>query len=243
MMLSMDADDEARDTRNATPFFHPKPTQCKRCGFEFTLDDPPTECGECDQLTLCQTCATDHACCQPDECLTCNAKTTLDCTNCPHVKDKTSEWLLSCHQRPLPKGYVVELEPSVWLCDEIQGDPGRTVVLQNATRYPTIQQAEEALDKAKKYRIWPNHGILPVFDDEAIKLAEKAQQEWVNKDLNITKPTACGLCESTSLNDLGGTSHYACTIICNNCDAHWFRGIWRSREDWFNWINNDKEAK
>ena len=164
MMLPMDTE----DTRNATstPFFHPKSTNCKRCGFEFTLDDPPTECGECDQLTLCQSCATDHACCQPDACITCDAKTTLSCTNCPHIKDKTAEWLLSCHQKPLPKGYIVELEPNVWLCDEAQGDPGRTLSLQNATRYKTLEEAELAMDKAKTYHIFPNHAIYPFSDNK-----------------------------------------------------------------------------
>ena len=166
---------DTEDTRNATPFFHPKPTKCKRCGFEFTLDDPPTECGECDQLTLCQTCATDHACCMPDACLNCIAKTTIDCINCPHNKNKTAEWLLSC-KTPKPS---------------------------------------------------------------CLEAMEKAQEEWVNKDLNIPKPTACGLCQSPDLKDLSAGKHYASTIVCNFCGGHWYNNIWRDRETWFKWIDGE----
>ena len=60
-------------------------------------------------------------------------------------------------------GFIVQLEPEVWLCDEIEGDPGRTTVLSNATVYMTLQLAEEGLNRAKKYRIWPDHAILPIF--------------------------------------------------------------------------------
>jgi hypothetical protein len=229
------------NTENENPFFHPKPTNCKRCGFEFTLDDPPTECGECDSPTLCESCAKDHACCQPDECLRCSEKTTLSCINCPHLKEKTSEWLLSCHQKPRIQGYIVELEPNVWLCDEIKGDPGRTLTLKNATRYKTLEEAERAMDKAKTYRIFPNHAIYPFSDSfEALKLAEKAQQEWIDKGRDITKPTTCGLCQSPDLKDLSVQgSHYSCTMICNFCEAHWYSGIWRDRETWFKWINGE----
>jgi hypothetical protein len=61
------------------------------------------------------------------------------------------------------KKYVVELEHGVWLCDEIEGDPGRTCVLEHATRYQTISKAEAALTQAKKYRSWVDHSIRPLF--------------------------------------------------------------------------------
>jgi hypothetical protein len=60
-------------------------------------------------------------------------------------------------------GFVVELEPGVWLCDEVHGDPGRTLVLETATRYMTLSKAEAAMDIAKTYRVWPNHAIRPLY--------------------------------------------------------------------------------
>jgi len=63
-----------------------------------------------------------------------------------------------------PRQYVVELENGVWLCDEIKGDPGRTVVPENATRYRTLRKAEEAMTRAKQYRMWPDHLIRLLSD-------------------------------------------------------------------------------
>ena len=60
-------------------------------------------------------------------------------------------------------GFVVELEPGVWLCDEVQGDPGRTLVLETSTRYRTLRKAEAAMDRAKTYRVWHNHAIRPLY--------------------------------------------------------------------------------
>lgn len=45
--------------------------------------------------------------------------------------------------------YVVELEPGVWLAD-VQGDPGRTLVLANARRWGSRSAAWRALNKAKQ---------------------------------------------------------------------------------------------
>jgi len=71
-------------------------TTCKRCGIEFEDSNPAVPCGECDRPTLCVACAEDHACCMPDECLKCDAKTTLICQNCPHGPKRESAWLLKC---------------------------------------------------------------------------------------------------------------------------------------------------
>ena len=74
------------------------PTHCRRCGIEFEDANPPVECPSCDRPTLCASCAEDHSCCQPDECLKCDAKTTLQCSSCPHHARSTSAWLLACHR-------------------------------------------------------------------------------------------------------------------------------------------------
>lgn len=44
--------------------------------------------------------------------------------------------------------YVVQLEPGVWLSEEMDGDPGRTLVVCNASKYRTKPQAEAALERA-----------------------------------------------------------------------------------------------
>ncbi len=46
--------------------------------------------------------------------------------------------------------------------------------------------------------------------------------------------SACGLCGSTSLTNLGGT------VICNGCGAHWWKR-WYTRKEWEEWINEPTE--
>ena len=60
-------------------------------------------------------------------------------------------------------GYIVELEAGVWLCDAIVGDPGRTLVLESATVYHGIREAEDALDIAKTFRGFYKHRIKPLY--------------------------------------------------------------------------------
>jgi len=54
--------------------------------------------------------------------------------------------------------------------------------------------------------------------------------------------SACGLCGSTSLTDLGH-GHGNGTVICNTCGAHWWKS-WYTRKEWEAWINepNIQEA-
>ena len=61
-------------------------------------------------------------------------------------------------------GYIVELEKGFYLSEAIQGDSGSTFILENATRYSDIASAEEALDRAKIYRVFPNHAIRPLYN-------------------------------------------------------------------------------
>lgn len=44
--------------------------------------------------------------------------------------------------------YVVELQENCWLAD-VTGDPGRTVLIENAQRFKHKSKAEKALQKAK----------------------------------------------------------------------------------------------
>ena len=44
--------------------------------------------------------------------------------------------------------YVVELQENCWLAD-VNGDPGRTVLLENAQNFKSKSKAEKALQKAK----------------------------------------------------------------------------------------------
>ena len=49
--------------------------------------------------------------------------------------------------------YVIELLNSTepcWVNDDIEGDPGRTLKLANATRYPTEEDAESRVAEIEK---------------------------------------------------------------------------------------------
>lgn len=72
------------------------PPFCRRCGERFEEPaNPAGQCSECGQPTICKACSRLHACCQPDECLSCRAPTTMGCGTCPHGKERTAEWLLN----------------------------------------------------------------------------------------------------------------------------------------------------
>ena len=57
--------------------------------------------------------------------------------------------------------YVVEVDPGCWL-SPVDGDPGRTLVLDNAELFPTRKDADEALGFARKLRKFPNAWIIKV---------------------------------------------------------------------------------
>jgi hypothetical protein len=64
--------------------------------------------------------------------------------------------------------HVVELGSQVWLAD-IEGDPGRTLVLRNARRYATEHGARTALGIARSR--YPDRGfararVVPIEDGE-----------------------------------------------------------------------------
>ncbi len=57
--------------------------------------------------------------------------------------------------------YIVELEPGVYLAPW-PGDPGRTLVYEEAKRYSTRRGAAIALGKARKFRDFENAAIKEV---------------------------------------------------------------------------------
>ena len=54
-----------------------------------------------------------------------------------------------------------------------------------------------------------------------------------------TPGSACGLCGSYSLTDLGH-GHGNGTVICNTCGAHWWKR-WYARKEWEAWINEPND--
>jgi hypothetical protein len=57
--------------------------------------------------------------------------------------------------------FIVELEKGVWSANWI-GDPGRTVVEDNAQVFHTVTSAKLAIKKARKYRKFKNARVIPL---------------------------------------------------------------------------------
>jgi len=51
----------------------------------------------------------------------------------------------------MSNGFVVELEPGVWVAPW-SGDPGRTLVIANAQQFDRQADAEAALEAAREFR-------------------------------------------------------------------------------------------
>lgn len=51
--------------------------------------------------------------------------------------------------------WVIELEKGVWIA-QWDGDPGRTLVEENAQRFFLKSEAEKALEKARNFRPFKN---------------------------------------------------------------------------------------
>ena len=51
--------------------------------------------------------------------------------------------------------WIVKLEEGVWIADT-DGDPGRTLVRDNAEVFETRQYADDALKAARRLRSFPN---------------------------------------------------------------------------------------
>lgn len=56
--------------------------------------------------------------------------------------------------------YVVEIDEGCWLCD-VEGDPGRTLVIENAQRFKSVEDAENEVEIARTYRLLRNVHIYP----------------------------------------------------------------------------------
>jgi len=57
----------------------------------------------------------------------------------------------------------VELESGVWLKTDIEGDPGRTLVEEEATEFDSIGEARAALSEARKFRPFEGALIIDSF--------------------------------------------------------------------------------
>ena len=58
--------------------------------------------------------------------------------------------------------YVVKLEEGVWLAPW-EGDPGRTLKIENAAKYYVRENAEKALSDALKYRSFSDPEVIPCW--------------------------------------------------------------------------------
>lgn len=56
--------------------------------------------------------------------------------------------------------FVVKLQRGCWLADW-PGDPGRTLVIDNAKRFDSFEKAARALMRARKYRDFTDATIDP----------------------------------------------------------------------------------
>ncbi len=58
--------------------------------------------------------------------------------------------------------YIVKLEDGVWLAPW-EGDPGRTLKKENATKFYIRENAKKALNDAMKHRTFHNPEIVPCW--------------------------------------------------------------------------------
>lgn len=56
--------------------------------------------------------------------------------------------------------YLVELEKDVWLAS-LDGDPGRTLVKENAEKFKTKRKADEAIIFARTFRPFLKAEVVP----------------------------------------------------------------------------------
>jgi len=61
--------------------------------------------------------------------------------------------------------YIVQLERGVWLA-QWAGDPGRTLVMSNAKRWPASSGALAALAEARRWRRFPYAVVVTVEGPE-----------------------------------------------------------------------------
>lgn len=64
---------------------------------------------------------------------------------------------------PISKHYIVQLCCGCWVADW-EGDPGRTCKLKNAQRFNSRDMAEQAMAKAREYRLFPDAFVDVLVD-------------------------------------------------------------------------------
>lgn len=72
---------------------------------------------------------------------------------------KTGEVLKDLQAEERGTKMKVLLEEGVWLTDDDEGDPPRTLVEENAKEYASLEDATKALAKAREYRPFKNAEI------------------------------------------------------------------------------------
>lgn len=77
--------------------------------------------------------------------------------------------------------FIVELEKGVWIAD-CTGDPGRTLVKENAKKFTGEILANAALDKARQFpgRHFLNANILPIKRYRLVYTYDEAMKEMLN---------------------------------------------------------------
>lgn len=79
----------------------------------------------------------------------------------------------------MKKKYLVRLEAGVWVAPW-QGDPGRTLKIENAARYNTRKEAEQELTYARIFRPFEDAEILKEFTVEGLIITFYGQPEQGN---------------------------------------------------------------
>ncbi len=73
--------------------------------------------------------------------------------------------------------YICELEKGVWIASW-DGDPGRTLAIENAERFKKKSSAWEAIEKAQGIRPFRNARVIPVGDQDGTTAVLKLK-EWI----------------------------------------------------------------
>ena len=85
---------------------------------------------------------------------------------------------------PTTRSFIVEIEDKCWLAPW-SGDPGRTVVEQNAQRFATEHAALMAMVEARTFRPFPSARIVtdatPPNTDEKTVDPNEVAKNWVQQ--------------------------------------------------------------
>ena len=125
---------------------------CRECGktseIPVNVYDCPRECPACVEAAKAEAWQNELVECHPPHCKRKRKRRSYLCEKCQQDFDT---W------RKGP--YIIELEPGVFICD-VEGDPGRTLVRENAQVFRGYSNGEKALIAAREYRPFENAEII-----------------------------------------------------------------------------------